>query len=111
MVEFGNERYWSNFFKPLNDALDKARVALEIFNEAYKFFLRLTGQPIPGFVPGSDPMNDKYGGGVRGSVQLGTGGMGAGPTTVTTTVNIGTEKVDTVVSGAIRRISPNGGRQ
>jgi hypothetical protein len=111
LVEFGNERYWSNFFKPLNDALDKARVAIEIFNEAYKFFLRLTGQPIPGFVPGSDPMNDRYGG-VRGTVQLGTGGMGAGgATTVTTTVNIGTEKVDTVVSQALRRIGPGGRNQ
>jgi len=103
-IQFGNERYWENVFKPITDALDKAKLALDLFNEAYKFFLQLTGQPIPGFVPGSDPMNDKY-----GSVALpppGTGGTGA--TTVVTTVNIGTEKVDTVVSQALRRISPNG---
>ena len=106
------ESYWDNFFGQFTRPLDAATQAIDIFNQAYKLFLQLTGQPIPGFVPGSDPLNDKYGGGVRGSVQLGTGGMGAGgATTVTTTVNIGTEKVDTVVSGAIRRIGPNGGRQ
>jgi hypothetical protein len=33
---------------------------------------------------------------------------GGGSTTVTTTVNIGTEKVDTVVSEAMRRINPGG---
>jgi len=103
-IEFGNERYWENVFKPITDALDKAKLALDLFNEAYKFFLQLTGQPIPGFVPGSDPMNDKY-----GSVALPpprTGGTGA--TTVVTTVNIGTEKVDTVVSQSLRRLGPGG---
>ena len=38
------------------------------------------------------------------------GGAGAGTTTVVTTVNIGTEKVDTVIAGGLRRIKA-GGRQ
>jgi len=108
LVEFGNERYWSNFFKPLNDALDKAKVAIDLFNEAYKFFLQLTGQPIPvpitNTAPGYtvDPNTGR-------TIPI-TGGTGGGATTVTTTVNIGTEKVDTVVSQALRRIN-GGGRQ
>ena len=110
-IQFGNERYWNNVFRPITDALDKAKVALDLFNEAYKFFLTLTGQPIPGFVPGSDPMNDKYGGGVRGNVNFGTGGIGAAPTTVVTTVSIGTEKVDTVVSRSLQRIGGGGRNQ
>ena len=99
LISFGDQRYWDNVFRPLNTALDQAKVALELFNEAYKFFLTLTGQPIPSElsgIPSTNPMNDKY------------GGAGGGATTVTTTVNIGTEKVDTVVSQALRRIGPGG---
>lgn len=106
-IQFGNQRYWDNVFKPINDALDKAKVALDLFNEAYKFFLTLTGQPIPGG-PVIDPMNDKYGDGLRGQVQFGTGGMGTSSTTVVTNVSIGTEKVDTVVANSLRRIGRGG---
>jgi len=105
LISFGDQRYWDNVFRPLNTALDQARVALQLWNEAYKFFLQLTGQPIPGFVPGSDPMNDKYGG---------IPGVPPGPngnTTVVTTVNIGTEKVDTVVANSLRRIGTEPTRQ
>ena len=103
LVEFGNERYWTNFFKPLNDALDKAKVAIDLFNEAYKFFLQLTGQSIPvpiiNTAPGYtvDPNTGRQ-------IPI-TGGAG---TSITTTVNIGTEKVDTVISQALRRINPGG---
>lgn len=100
--------FWDAFFSPLTKPIEAATAAFKFFNEVYENFLRLTGQPIPGG-PVIDPMTDKYGGGVRGSVQLGTGGMGAAPvTTVTTTVNIGTQKVDTVVSNSLGRITPYG---
>jgi hypothetical protein len=103
LISFGDQRYWDNVFRPLNTALDQARVALQLWNEAYKFFLQLTGQPIPSElsgVPSTNPMNDQYGGrpGIPGP---------NGETTVVTTVNIGTEKVDTVVANSIRRIGVN----
>ena len=109
-ITFGadQESFWDTLFTPLSSAIEAATATLKFFNEVYENFLRLTGQPIPGG-PVIDPMTDKYGGGVRGSVQLGTGGMGAGPaTTVVTTVNIGTQKVDTVVSNSLGRITPYG---
>lgn len=107
LISFGDQRYWDNVFRPLNTALDQARGALQLWNEAYKFFLQLTGQPIPSElsgVPSTNPMNDQYGGrpGIPGP---------NGETTVVTTVNIGTEKVDKVVSGSIRRLGYGGGRQ
>lgn len=49
--QFGNQRYWDNFFKPMNDAIDKARAVLIVFNSAYEFFLKLMGRPIPGTNP------------------------------------------------------------
>jgi TP901 family phage tail tape measure protein len=100
--------FWDTFFKPLATAIETATKILEAFNTVYENFLRLTGQKVPGG-PLFDPMTDKYGGGIRGAVQLGTGGMGAAPaTTVTTTVNIGTQKVDTVVSNSLGRLTPQG---
>lgn len=102
-IQFGNERYWENVFRPITDALDKAKVALDLFNEAYKFFLGLTGQSVPVPIVNTAP---GY------TVDPNTGQRipitGGGATTVTTTVNIGTAKVDTVVSDAIRRITPGG---
>jgi hypothetical protein len=44
------------------------------------------------------------------TIPVAGGGAGAGTTTVVTTVNIGTEKVDTVIAGGLRRINV-GGRQ
>jgi hypothetical protein len=107
LISFGDQRYWDNVFRPLNTALDQARVALQLWNEAYKFFLQLTGQPIP-----SELANTPTGSGY--TIDPNTGmqiPVGTATTTVVTTVNIGTEKVDTVVSGALRRIGPGGRNQ
>lgn len=101
MFDWGSPDYWDRQFKPMRDAIDAARIAIKIFNDAYEWMLRLQGKPIPGFVPGSDPMNDKYG-------DLRVPNPYSDPnTTVVTTVNIGTEKVDTVVANSIRRIGVN----
>ena len=108
-LQFGNERYWDNVFSPITKGLDFAKGALDTFNLAYKLFLELTGQPIPGAITsGLSPMDDRYGfRNLQTPAPSGTGGT----TTVVTTVNIGTEKVDKVVSGAMRRIGYGGGRQ
>jgi hypothetical protein len=100
-IQFGNDRYWDNVFSPITRGLDFAKGALDTFNLAYKLFLELTGQPIPGG-PVIDPMTIRY-----SPAPSGTGGT----TTVTTTVNIGTEKVDKVVTDAIRRTGHGSGRQ
>jgi len=109
LISFGDQRYWDNVFRPLNTALDQARVALQLWNEAYKFFLQLTGQPIPSELSGVPvPTGSGY------TIDPNTGmqiPVGTATTTVVTTVNIGTEKVDTVVSGALRRIGPGGRNQ
>jgi hypothetical protein len=94
--------FWDAFFSPLTKPIEAATAAFKFFNEVYENFLRLTGQPIPG-TPVIDPMTDKYGGGVRGSVQLGTGGMGAAPAATTNNIFIGTQKVDTVITNSINR--------
>jgi TP901 family phage tail tape measure protein len=108
-IDFGGgidqESFWDTFFKPIRDNFDNARIALSLFNDAYREMLRLTGQPIPGEgIKGLDPMSDKYG--FRQYETTNPNGTG-GATTVTTTVNIGTEKVDKVVSNSIRRIGFN----
>jgi TP901 family phage tail tape measure protein len=103
------ESYWDKVFGQFTRPLDTATQALDLFNEAYKLMLQLMGQPIPGEgIKGLDPMSDKYG--FRQYETTNPNGTG-GATTVTTTVNIGTEKVDKVVSGAIRRIGHGSGRQ
>jgi hypothetical protein len=100
--------YWDNVFRPITSALDTARQAIDLFNEAYKQMLALTGQVVPvpiiNTAPGYtvDPNTGRQ-------IPI-SGGAGGGATTVTTTVNIGTEKVDTVVAGSMRRIKA-GGRQ
>lgn len=100
------KQYWDNVFGPIRKNLDDINMALKLFNMLYKELF--PGNVKPRFVPGSDPMNDKYGTRSRGIVQFGTGGIGTGPTTVVTNVSIGTEKVDTVIAGAMRRIKPGG---
>ena len=100
--------YWDNLFAPLSKNLDIINAALEIFNTLYKELLKLTGQSIPvplvNTAPGYtvDPNTGRQ-------ISI-PGSAGSGATTVTTTVNIGTQKVDTVVAGAMRRINA-GGRQ
>ena len=101
-------QYWDNVFKPIANGIDTLRLSVEAFNTAYKFFLQLTGQKIP--VPLTDTAPGYTVDPNTGRTIPTGGGAGAGTTTVTTTVNIGTEKVDTVVSGALRRIR-SGGRQ
>jgi TP901 family phage tail tape measure protein len=103
-IDFGGgidqESFWDTFFKPIRDNFDNARIALELFNEAYRQMLRLTGQPIPGEgMTGIDPMTLKYAPDLRIPNPYSDG-----DTTVVTTVNIGTDKVDTVVANSIRRI-------
>jgi hypothetical protein len=106
--QIDQESYWDNVFSPITKALDTARLAIDLFNEAYKQLLLLTGQTIPvpivNTAPGYtvDPNTGRQ-------IPI-SGGSGGGATTVTTTVNIGTEKVDTVISQAMRRIG-GGGRQ
>lgn len=106
-IQFGNQRYWDNVFKPINDALDKAKVALDLFNEAYKFFLTLTGGTIPTDTTGLPSTNYTIDPNTGKPIPTG-GGAGTVPPSTTVTVNIGTEKVDTVVAGAIRRIGGGG---
>jgi len=104
--QIDQESYWDNVFNPITKALDTARLAIDLFNEAYKQLLLLTGQSIPvpivNTAPGYtvDPNTGRQ-------IPI-SGGAGGGATTVTTTVNIGTQKVDTVISEALRRIAPGG---
>lgn len=97
--EFSQEGFWDTFFKPIRDNFDNATIALGLFNDAYREFLRLTGQPIPGG-PVINPLDDKYG---FEGFQV-PNPYSDPSTTVVTTVNIGTGKVDTVVANSIRRI-------
>jgi hypothetical protein len=95
------ETYWDNYFGYIFKPLEQATMALELFNSAYKLMLELTGQPIPGG-PAINPMDVKY------QPDLTVPNPYSDPsTTVVTTVNIGTEKVDTVVANSIRRIGVN----
>ena len=87
-------------FLPLQIALQ----AIKIVIDAIIWGLKLIGVIAPGVGKSVDPMNDKYGGGMRGNVQMGTGGG----TTMVTNVSIGTQKVDTVVSNSLGRITPQG---
>jgi len=100
--------YWDNVFSPLAKNLDIINTALELFNTLYKELILLTGNVIPVNLEATgtgltvDPAT---------GMTIPTGGAaGAGTTTVVTTVNIGTEKVDTVIAGGLRRIKA-GGRQ
>jgi hypothetical protein len=103
------ESFWDMFFKPIRDNFDNATKVLKAFNFAYKEMLRLTGQPIPGEgIKGLDPMSDKYG---FRNLETTAPSLTGGTTTVTTTVNIGTDKVDKVVTDAIRRTGHGSGRQ
>jgi hypothetical protein len=98
------ESYWDGVFSQFTRPLDQATQALELFNTAYEAMLRFTGQPVPSDFANL-PNTPSY------TVDPNTGmaiASGGGSTTVTTTVNIGTEKVDTVVSEAMRRINPGG---
>jgi hypothetical protein len=96
------ETYWDNYFGYIFKPLDQATAALELFNSAYKLMLELTGQPIPGEGMTVNPMDVKY------APDLQVPNPYSDPnTTVVTTVNIGTEKVDTVVAQSIRRIGVN----
>lgn len=98
------ESYWDNVFRPITNALDTATNAIKLFNEAYKELLRLTGQSLPvdltttGTGLTVDPNTGR-------TIPVG-GGTSGNQTTVN--VSIGTEKVDTVVAGSLRRI--RGGR-
>ena len=87
-------------FLPLQIALQ----AIKIVIDAIIWGLKLIGVIAPGVGKSIDPMTDKYGGGMRGNVQMGTGGG----TTMVTNVSIGTQKVDTVVSNSLGRITPQG---
>jgi hypothetical protein len=107
--QIDQESYWDNVFSPITKALDTARFAIDLFNEAYKQLLILTGQSIPVDLTTTSP-------GYTVDPNTGrqipiSGGAGGGATTVTTTVNIGTEKVDTVISQAMRRIGGGGRNQ
>lgn len=99
--------FWDTFFKPLSNAIETATTVLKLFNEAYENFLRLTGQTVPSDFANL-PTAPRY------TVDPNTGRTiptAAGATTVVTNVSIGTQKVDTVVSGAMRRIAtPNRNR-
>jgi hypothetical protein len=87
-------------FLPLQIALQAIKVVID----AIIWGLKLIGVIAPGTGKSLDPMTQKYGGGIQGNVQLGTGGS----TTVVTNVSIGTQKVDTVVSNSLGRITPQG---
>jgi hypothetical protein len=100
--------YWDNVFKPLSDALDTARLAIDAFNAAYELMLELTGQSKP--VDLTTVQTGLTVDPATGMTIPVAGGAGGGATTVVTTVNIGTEKVDTVIAGGLRRIKA-GGRQ
>lgn len=108
-LEFGGvdqKSFFDTLFKPLQDKIDAANNALKIFNFLYKEMLRLTGQPIP--VAISDMTGPGYTVDPNTGRQIPIGGPGSTPTTTVVNVSIGTEKVDTVVAGSLRRI--RGGR-
>lgn len=102
-IQFGNQRYWDNFFKPMNDAIDKARAALAIFNAAYEFFLQLQGKPIPGANPTTytSPTGQSY------PIAAGSFHPATMPGT-TNNIYIGTDKVDTVITDSIKRTGGRG---
>jgi hypothetical protein len=87
-------------FLPLQIALQAIKVVID----AIIWGLKLIGVIAPGVGKSVDPMNDKYARGLSGNVQMGTGGG----TTMVTNVSIGTQKVDTVVSNSLGRITPQG---
>jgi hypothetical protein len=87
-------------FLPLQIALQAIKVVID----AIIWGLKLIGVIAPGTGKSIDPMTDKYGGGLRGNVQLGTGAQ----PTIVTNVNIGTQKVDTVVSDSLGRMTTPG---
>jgi hypothetical protein len=87
-------------FLPLQIALQAIKVVID----AIIWGLKLIGVIAPGTGKSLDPMTQKYGGGMSGNVQLGTGGS----TTVVTNVSIGTEKVDTVVNNSLGRMATQG---
>jgi hypothetical protein len=83
---------------PVIGILDSMRMVIDAITAGIRF---ITGQSV-GTGISANPMNDRYAGGMRGNVQLGTGG---GMTTVTN-VSIGTQKVDTVVTNSVKRTTP-----
>jgi hypothetical protein len=83
---------------PVIAILEAMRVVIDAITAGIRF---ITGQSV-GTGISANPMNDRYAGGMRGNVQLGTGG---GMTTVTN-VSIGTQKVDTVVTNSVKRTTP-----
>jgi len=94
-------------FSEINKKVDEFTFALKLMNEGIILFKRLTGQPIPGEgMTGIDPMTVKY----QPDLTV-PNPYSDTPTTVVTTVNIGTEKVDTVVAQSIRRIGTEPTRQ
>ena len=99
--------FWDDFFEPIRTNFDNATVLLKAFNEAYEKFLRLTGQVVPSDFVGlsNTPF---YTVDPNTGMAVSTTPAGTGATTVTTTVNIGTAKVDTVISEALRRIGQGG---
>jgi len=103
---FSQEGFWDTFFKPIRENFNNATTALKLFNEAYTQFLRLMGRPIPGEGVTINPMDIKYAPDLRVPNPYSDGA-----TTVVTTVNIGTDKVDTVVANSIRRIGIEPTRQ
>jgi len=97
------QQYWDNVFKPIADGIDRVRIAVELFNEAYKFFLTLQGRSIP--VPITDTAPG-YTVDPNTGRQIPISGGSSSTTPTTVTVNIGTEKVDTVVANSLRRLKP-----
>jgi hypothetical protein len=93
-------------FSEINKKVDEFTLALKLMNEGIILFKRLTGQPIPGEGAIINPMDVKYAPDLRVPNPYGDTG-----TTVVTTVNIGTDKVDTVVANSIRRIGTEPTRQ
>lgn len=99
--QIDQESYWDNSFKQFTDPLDRATQLIRLYNEAYKELLRLTGKPLPvdltTTAPGYtiDPNTGK---------QIPIGGGGSSSTTTVVNVSIGTEKVDTVVAGSLKRL-------
>ena len=104
---FDQAGFWDYFFKPIKENFDDATVVLKAFNEAYEQMLRLTGQTVPSDFVGLS-QTPFYTVDPNTGMAVSTTPAGTGATTVTTTVNIGTAKVDTVISEALRRIGPGG---
>jgi TP901 family phage tail tape measure protein len=97
--------FWDTFFKPLSTAIETATNVLALFNAAYEEFLRLTGQPVPSDFANL-PTAPRYTVDPNTGMTIPTAAGAAA--NITTTVNIGTQKVDTVISQALRRIGPGG---